>query len=83
MPNIVPKLKKRKLVAFCGIGRPEKFFTMLRELNLEIIEEFSFPDHHFYSKRQLTKILNVAEKNNALDAQKMLSVGIKYTLKKY
>ena len=65
-PNIIPKLKKRKLVAFCGIGRPEKFFSMLRKLNLEIVEEYSFPDHHFYSKRQLAKILAIAEKNNAL-----------------
>ena len=65
-PNISSIFKKRKLVAFCGIGRPEKFFSMLRQLNLEIIKEYSFPDHHFYSKGQLTKILDVAEKSNAL-----------------
>ena len=60
-PNINPKLKKRKLVAFCGIGRPEKFFSML-QLNLEIIKEYSFPDHHFYSNRQLTKISDIAKR---------------------
>jgi len=65
-PVIVPKLRKRKLVAFCGIGRPEKFFSMLKNHNLEIIEEYSFSDHHFYSKRQLIKILDVAEENDAL-----------------
>ena len=65
-PSIIPKLKKRKLVAFCGIGRPEKFFSMLRKLNLEIIKEYSFRDHHFYSKRQLTKISDIAAKNEAL-----------------
>ena len=65
-PNIIPLIKKRKLIAFCGIGRPEKFFSMLKKLNLEIIQEHSFPDHHFYSKRQLSKILEVAKKNNAL-----------------
>ena len=66
VPYIIPKLKKQKLVAFCGIGRPEKFFSMLRKLNLEIIKEYSFSDHHFYSNRQLTKILDIAKKNNAL-----------------
>ena len=50
VPYIIPKLRKRKLVAFCGIGRPEKFFSMLKKLNLDIIQEYSFPDHHFYSK---------------------------------
>ena len=66
MPYIIPKLRKRKLIAFCGIGRPEKFFSMLKKLNLDIIQEYSFPDHHFYSKEQLTKICDLATKNNAL-----------------
>ena len=66
VPYIIPKLRKRKLVAFCGIGRPEKFFSMLKKLNLDIIQEYSFPDHHFYSKEQLTKICELATKKNAL-----------------
>ena len=66
VPYIIPKLRKKKLVAFCGIGRPEKFFSMLKKLNLDIIQEFSFPDHHFYSKEELAKICDLATKNNAL-----------------
>ena len=65
-PNVTPLLKKRKLVAFCGIGRPEKFFSMLRTLDMKVINKISFPDHHFYSEKQVTKILKIAEKNNAL-----------------
>ena len=65
-PNITPKLKNRKLIAFCGIGRPEKFFSMLRNLKLEVIQEVSFPDHHFYTEGQLAKIFKIADKNNAL-----------------
>ena len=65
-PNIIPKLKNRKLVAFCGIGRPEKFFSMLKRLNMEVIQEVSFPDHHFYTERQLANIFKIADKNNAL-----------------
>ena len=64
--KINPFFKKHKLVAFCGIGRPEKFFSMLRRLDLEIIEQYSFPDHHFYSNKQLNKILGVAKDNSAL-----------------
>ena len=65
-PKLTPILKKRKLVAFCGIGRPEKFFSMLKNHDLKIIKEYSFPDHHFYSNRQLTNIMDIAAKNNAL-----------------
>ena len=35
-PNNINQLRKRKLVAFCGIGRPEKFFSMLKKLNMDI-----------------------------------------------
>ena len=65
-PNIIPKLRKRKLVAFCGIGRPEKFFSMLKSLNMRVVQEVSFPDHHFYTDRQLANIFKIADKNNAL-----------------
>tara|TARA_A100000164_G_scaffold191979_1_gene170477 strand:- start:180 stop:1166 length:987 start_codon:yes stop_codon:yes gene_type:complete len=65
-PNNINQLRKRKLVAFCGIGRPEKFFSMLKKLDMQLVKEVSFPDHHFYSKKQLTKILEIADHNNAL-----------------
>ena len=65
-PNIIPKLRNRKLVAFCGIGRPEKFFSMLKRLNMRVFQEVSFPDHHFYTDRQLANIFKIADKNNAL-----------------
>ena len=65
-PNIIPKLRDRKLIAFCGIGRPEKFFSMLKKLNMQVVQEISFPDHHFYTDRQLSNIFKIADKNNAL-----------------
>ena len=33
---------------------------------MQVIQKVSFPDHHFYSESQLTKILEIADKNNAL-----------------
>ena len=65
-PYMIAKLKNRKLVAFCGIGRPEKFFSMLKRLNMQVIQEISFPDHHSYTEGQLTNILKIADKNNAI-----------------
>ena len=65
-PKIIPKLMNRKLVAFCGIGRPEKFFSMLKRLKMRVVQEVSFPDHHFYTDRQLANIFKIADKNKAL-----------------
>jgi len=36
------------LLAFAGIGRPDKFFQTLRDLGAEIAETVSYPDHHVY-----------------------------------
>ena len=39
-------LQGRRLVAFSGIGRPEKFFRTLDELGLAVAAHHGFPDHH-------------------------------------
>lgn len=55
----------KKVVAFAGIGRPQKFYNSLTEENIEIIKTFDFPDHHYYTEKELKEILDFAQKNNA------------------
>lgn len=43
----------RRVLAFAGIGRPQKFFDTLASLGAEIAGSASFPDHHFYSSTEL------------------------------
>lgn len=38
--------------AVAGIGNPERFFNLLRSLNISVIEH-SFPDHYFYKESDL------------------------------
>ena len=38
-------LAGRRVIAFAGIARPEKFFTTLREIGCELVAEHGFPDH--------------------------------------
>jgi len=66
--NIVahkPQLNNNRVVAFAGIGRPQKFYTSLQELGIEIIQTFDFPDHHYYTVEELQKIINFAKENKA------------------
>jgi tetraacyldisaccharide 4'-kinase len=37
-----------RALAFCGIARPERFFTMLEALGLRLVDRISFSDHHPY-----------------------------------
>ena len=58
-------LAGRKVLAFAGIGRPDKFFATLTELGVELAETRAFPDHHRYSAAELRDLHARAE---ALDA---------------
>jgi tetraacyldisaccharide 4'-kinase len=46
-------LKGRRLLAFAGIGRPEKFFGTLRDAGLEVAATRAFPDHHPFTAADL------------------------------
>jgi tetraacyldisaccharide 4'-kinase len=55
---------KKSAIAFCGIGRPEKFFISLQESGVNIITKFSYADHHQYQEREIRKMINLAKQNN-------------------
>ncbi len=59
------RLAGRKVLAFAGIGRPEKFFATLAELGAEITETRAFPDHHPY---RATELRDLRERAHGLDA---------------
>jgi len=46
----------RKVVAFAGIGRPEKFYDTLATLGCDIVATHSFADHHPYRDAEIARI---------------------------
>lgn len=54
------KLAGRDVVAFSGIGRPEKFYDSLRKTGANILAERSFPDHHPYSAADVSTLARLA-----------------------
>jgi tetraacyldisaccharide 4'-kinase len=47
----------KPMMAFCGIGNPRAFFSDLRKWGAKVVTEQSYPDHHFYSPRDVSRIL--------------------------
>ena len=65
--NIINKilLTNEKLVAFAGIGNPNKFFQTIKDAEADIVDQVSFPDHHEYSKKDLEKLIKLAKEHDA------------------
>lgn len=50
----------RNVVAFAGIGRPDKFFATLEDLGCRIVTRRSFPDHHTFSADEIMRLVETA-----------------------
>ncbi len=61
VPTVGDELRERRFVAFCGIGRPAKFFDTLREAGAAIVKTRSFPDHHRYTEADARLLLGEAK----------------------
>lgn len=55
------QFKGKKLMAFCGLAYPQKFFSFLLKNNLELVEQKSFPDHYHYQEKDLENLCKAAE----------------------
>jgi tetraacyldisaccharide 4'-kinase len=55
----------RRVLAFAGIGRPEKFFASLEGAGATLAARHAFPDHHRYRPSELGKL---ADEASALSA---------------
>ena len=64
VPINIERFKKKKLLAFAGIGNPENFFSLLKENKLIVEKKISFPDHYKYTLKELNELIAFAIKNN-------------------
>jgi len=60
------ELAGNKVLAFAGIGHPEKFFSTLTALGAEVVEQRAFPDHHRFSASEADALLAAAQARGLL-----------------
>ena len=53
------------VVAFAGIGVPERFFTTLRAHGARLADVVAFPDHHPFTAADATRLLDLARNHGA------------------
>jgi tetraacyldisaccharide 4'-kinase len=59
-------IASRQVLAFAGIGDPEKFFTTLEAAGFEVKARQPFPDHHRYRASEAAALLASAEREGLL-----------------
>jgi tetraacyldisaccharide 4'-kinase len=65
VPVDVLGLSGARVLAFAGIGRPEKFFATLRSLGAEIVEAREYADHYAYTASEFARLRAKAKTANA------------------
>lgn len=65
VPEEPERWKDRRVVAFAGIGRPQKFFDTLTDLGARIVGARGFPDHHPYRADDLDALRRLADREGA------------------
>jgi len=62
--SVLAAIGRRKVLAFAGIGDPQKFFDTLATAGIDVTERASFPDHHRFTAAEaesLTARANAAK----------------------
>lgn len=55
------QLSGKPVIAFAGIGRPDKFLATLRSIGCDVRRFHSFADHHVYGVGEISAIMDEAE----------------------
>ncbi len=86
-PINIGQLKDVAILAFAGIGHPQKFFDTLKEKSLNVIHEIGFPDHHVFKSGEIRDMLNIAEQESltlvttAKDYARLLGIDNEHAVK--
>jgi tetraacyldisaccharide 4'-kinase len=55
-PASLAALAGRRVLAFAGIGDPERFFTTLRSAGVDVADTATFPDHHPFAASEIAAL---------------------------
>lgn len=59
-PASALSLRGQRVLAFAGIGDPARFFSTLRSIGADVVEERSFSDHHEFAASDLNELVRIA-----------------------
>jgi tetraacyldisaccharide 4'-kinase len=64
-PDVITALSGKNVIAFAGIGRPEKFFQTLSDCGANVLSRYAFADHRPYHDDEIKALREQAVMKNA------------------
>jgi len=64
-PCSLESLRPQRIIAFSGIAAPQRFFSLLRQEGLQVVDTLSFPDHFSYPSSAIAKIIKIFREKQA------------------
>lgn len=65
-PSMVAAIARRPVLAFAGIGRPDKFFATLTEVGAQVVETRAFADHHRFTESDARGLMAIQRRSGAI-----------------
>ncbi|MEF2073880.1 tetraacyldisaccharide 4'-kinase [Consotaella aegiceratis] len=62
-PRDPDRFRGRRVLAFAGIGDPDKFYRSLRAAGADLVETLDFPDHHRLSDDDMRALIAASERH--------------------
>jgi tetraacyldisaccharide 4'-kinase len=64
-PILKERLREKRLLAVCGIARPQRFLSLLEKEGLKPLHSLTFPDHHAYPLSTRKRIITAFQMQKA------------------
>lgn len=58
-------IAEKPVIAFCGIGNPESFFSLVRGAGFQLKDTSAFRDHYNYQQADIDRLVNQAARHGA------------------
>jgi tetraacyldisaccharide 4'-kinase len=64
--GVIAAIGRRKVLAFAGIGNPDKFFATIADAGIAAVARIGFPDHHHFTASEAQDLLARARAENLM-----------------
>ena len=57
-------MNEKRVMVVTGIASPDSFSRLIENMGAEVVSEYFYPDHHFYTSNEISDLVKLAEREN-------------------